>query len=358
MNLLIQPGDGSKALLDGINGATKSIELVIFRFDRREIEDALRAAAARGVFIHTLVTYTNRGGEKHLRQLEQRLLEAGVTVARTAGDLSRYHNKLMIIDRRVLFLLAFNFTSMDIDHSRSFGLVTEEGGFVREAVKLFEADTTRQPYTADLDTFVVSPVNARKQLAEFIEGAQERLWIYDPQITDKQMMRLLQERAKAGVDVRVIGRAGKGGADLSARKLSTMRLHTRTIIRDQRQAFVGSQSLRRAELDQRREVGLIVDSPEVVGKLAATFESDWASADNVTEQRDMPTLKVVKKAVKSVMKDLPPVSTIIKDAVEGLTAEEGGATLDSKQIEDTVKAIKMAVKESVAEAILEGARET
>jgi cardiolipin synthase len=147
--------------------------MVIFRFDRREIEDALRAAAARGVFIHTLVTYTNRGGEKHLRQLEQRLLEAGVTVARTAGDLSRYHNKLMIIDRRVLFLLAFNFTSMDIDHSRSFGIVTEEGGFVREAVKLFEADTTRQPYTAGVDTFVVSPVNARKQLAEFIEKAQE-----------------------------------------------------------------------------------------------------------------------------------------------------------------------------------------
>jgi hypothetical protein len=41
VNLLIQPGDGSKA--DGINGATKSIEMVIFRFDRREIEAALNA---------------------------------------------------------------------------------------------------------------------------------------------------------------------------------------------------------------------------------------------------------------------------------------------------------------------------
>lgn len=175
MNLLIQPGDGSKALLDGINAATKSIELVIFRFDRREIEAALSAAAARGVFIHTLVTFTNRGGEKHLRQLEQRLLEAGVTVARTAGNLSRYHNKLMIIDRRMLFLLAFNFTSMDIDHSRSFGIVTEEASFVREAVKLFEADTTRQPYTADLDTFVVSPVNAADLVEQFFNSSEKRL---------------------------------------------------------------------------------------------------------------------------------------------------------------------------------------
>ncbi len=77
MNLLTQPGDGSNALLAGINSATKSIEMVIFRFDRREIEAALRAAAARGVFIHALVTYTNRGGEKSLRQLERGRCDVG-----------------------------------------------------------------------------------------------------------------------------------------------------------------------------------------------------------------------------------------------------------------------------------------
>ena len=169
MNLLIQPGDGSKALLDGINGATKSIEMVIFRFDRREIEAALNAAAARGVFIHTLVTYTNRGGEKHLRQLEQRLLAAGVTVARTAGDLSRYHNKLMIIDRRILFLLAFNFTSMDIEHSRSFGIVTEEAGFVW-ASKAWDTRSMKSPRSkcagrtgADLELTALSRVPAGRR---------------------------------------------------------------------------------------------------------------------------------------------------------------------------------------------------
>ena len=30
----------------------------------------------------------------------------------------------MIIDRRELYVLAFNFTYLDIQHSRSFGLVT------------------------------------------------------------------------------------------------------------------------------------------------------------------------------------------------------------------------------------------
>ena len=76
VKLLTQPGAGSTELVEAINSAVKSIEIVIFRFDRREIEAALKAAAARGVFVHALVTYRNRGGEKNLRKLEMRLLEA------------------------------------------------------------------------------------------------------------------------------------------------------------------------------------------------------------------------------------------------------------------------------------------
>jgi len=53
-----------------------------------------------------------------------RLLKAGVTVARTADDLVRYHAKYIIIDGREL-LLAFNFTYLDIDQSRSFGVITK-----------------------------------------------------------------------------------------------------------------------------------------------------------------------------------------------------------------------------------------
>ena len=118
MKLLIQPGDGVAPLVEAINGAKSRVEIAIFRFDRNEIEKALANAAARGVFVHALIAYTNRGGERNLRKLEMRLLEAGITVARTADDLIRYHDKYLIIDRRELFLLSFNFTYLDIDHSR------------------------------------------------------------------------------------------------------------------------------------------------------------------------------------------------------------------------------------------------
>jgi phospholipase D-like protein len=69
------------------------------------------------------------------------LLAAGVTVSRTADDLVRYHDKLMIIDRSTLYLMAFNLTHVDIYHSRNFGIITKNRQFVQEAIKLFKADT-------------------------------------------------------------------------------------------------------------------------------------------------------------------------------------------------------------------------
>ena len=41
MKLLIQPGDGIDRLVKGIKKAKKSVEIVIFRFDRPDIEEAL-----------------------------------------------------------------------------------------------------------------------------------------------------------------------------------------------------------------------------------------------------------------------------------------------------------------------------
>src|SRR5580704_2256861 len=139
---LVQPGDGVMPLIKGITDARKSVEIVIFRFNRSDIEKALAAAVKRGIHVHALIASSNRGGVQNLRDLEMRLLAAGVRVSRTNDDLVRYHGKLMIIDRRVLFLLAFNFTYLDMERSRSFAIITDNKKHVEEAAKLFDADTT------------------------------------------------------------------------------------------------------------------------------------------------------------------------------------------------------------------------
>jgi cardiolipin synthase len=286
MKLIVQPDAGIAPIVTAIKQARKSIDILIFRLDRFEIAHALEAAVARGVRVRALTAHTNRGGTKSLRKLEMALLEGGVTVSRTADDLVRYHGKMMIVDGKFLHVYGFNFTGLDIAKSRSFGVISKNKKLLNEANRLFTADFDRLSYASGYERFVVSPDNARERLARFIEGARKQLLIYDPQATDDAMLRLLTERVKAGVDVRIIGRLeAKWGGDIKSERFPGRRLHVRAIIRDGKRAFMGSQSLRRLELEKRREVGVIITDELVVKQMLEVFEKDWALTPSGRKKR-------------------------------------------------------------------------
>jgi phosphatidylserine/phosphatidylglycerophosphate/cardiolipin synthase-like enzyme len=362
MKLIIEPSDSVAPIISAIKNAKKSVEIAIFRFDYGAIEAALKGAVVKGVKVTALIANTNRGGVKNLRALEMRFLSAGIVVARTDDDLIRYHDKFIIIDRRILYMLSFNLTRLDIDRSRGFGIVTKNAKLVQEAVKLFEADCTRGEYTPKMDAFVVSPGNARKVLGTFLKRAKKQLLIYDPKVSDKEMIGILRTRAKAGVKIRIIGRIA-GRLDLEVKKPVAIRLHTRTIIRDQHQAFVGSQSLRPQELDSRRELGLIVPDSKVVKKLVETFESDWAANDapkvreieKEEEEAAAVPDKDTKKATEILAKEMRPISATLKKAVKKAVADSGEEALEQSIVK---KAVKKIVKQAVKEAVKEAAQQS
>jgi hypothetical protein len=167
------------------------------------------------------------------------------------------------------------------------------------------------------------------------------LLIYDGKLTDPQIVRLLQTRAKAGVDVRVIGHFSKQDSGIQAVKLTSTRLHAQAIIRDGRQVFLGSQSLRKVELDARREVGLITRDPRVVKSLLDTFEVDWLSSISMKASREK---KDEATAIAATLKEV--VKDVVKEAVVGA----GGVAPGAKQVKAVVQeAIKDAVKEAAEE---------
>jgi phosphatidylserine/phosphatidylglycerophosphate/cardiolipin synthase-like enzyme len=305
VNLIIQPEAGLAPVVKAIHRASKAIDIAIFRIDREEIEKALAAAVQRGVRVRVLVAHTNRGGESRLRKLEQRMLEAGVTVTRTGDEFIRYHAKYMIADE-ALHLFAFNFTTADTAKSRSFGVSTRDKSAVKEALTLFEADCTRQPFTPiKRSPLVVSPETARETLMGFVKGARRQLLIYDVNIQDPEFTKLLKQLAAKGVDVRVIGKFKGSGDAIGVRPLKPLRLHARAIIRDGSRAFVGSQSLRRPELNQRREVGAVITNAAVAGKLRDIFEADWlesaASKEDKKEDKKLIEADIIKPQAAPVV---------------------------------------------------------
>jgi phosphatidylserine/phosphatidylglycerophosphate/cardiolipin synthase-like enzyme len=362
VKLLIQPDNGIKPLIDALRKAKSSIRILIFRFDRVEIEKALIDAVGRGVSVQALIAHTNQGEEKNLRRLEMRLLAEGVTVTRTADDLIRYHGKMMIIDEKVVYILGFNFTHMDIDLSRSFGLAITKTSIVKEAIRLFDCDSKRRPYTKAKDDLIVSPVNARKRLTQFIAGTKKTLLIYEMKISDREFVKLLNKKISNGVEVRVLSRASAKSGALPVRRLPS-RLHLRALLRDGNAAFLGSQSLRKLELEARREIGVIFRDKKIVKQMEAVFEKDWKTSEPVVEDSKLVSALSVpaRKVAKQVSKQIA-IKPVVEQVIEKVIDPKDPTPFEPDEVAQTVREafhdeVQDAVKEALKDIVMTAAEE-
>jgi len=217
-------------------------------------------------------------------------------------------------------------------------------------VRLFECDSKRTPYTAENKNLVVSPANAREQLTAFIRGAKKQLLMYEMKISDNDFVKLLNEKISQGVDVRVIGSTSNKGGTLPTRKLP-MRLHTRGIIRDGRSVFLGSQSLRKLELEARREIGIIVHDQKIAKQMIGVFDKDWSGATPEQQPAEMGDLINVpaKKVAKKVVKELN-IGPAIEQVLDRVMEKNDDVQLESKEV---VEGVREAVHEEVHAAVKE-----
>jgi PLD-like domain len=175
------------------------------------------------------------------------------------------------------------------------------------------------------------------------------------------MLQLLHAKRDKGVDIKVIGSVASG-SNLPSRVLSGLRLHTRTIIRDRKEAFVGSQSLRELELDGRREAGIITGEPDVVSQIVKTFEEDWQGAqeavpgpENEEVEQSIQAAKVAKKVAKAVTNGIVPIAPLVEQTIKEVSGDQTELTVDAAEMELNVRtAVKAAVKKVVREAVEAG----
>jgi hypothetical protein len=111
---------------------------------------------------------------------------------------------------------------------------------------------------------------------------------------------------------------------------------------------LGSQSLRTAELDSRREVGLIIRHPEVVKRLVQTFELDWKMADKERAPRPKESKVDTEKIERVLIEELHPITATVKKAVNKVVQKAGEEALKEQMIKEMVKkVVKGAVKQAV-----------
>ncbi len=114
LTLLHRGAEFFPALIAAIDGAESEIhiETYIFSLDAtgRQVADALRRAAARGVAVHLMVDWL--GSNRDRAELARELLSSGVRFATFnpwfRRGIARMHRKITVVDRRLAFLGGLN----------------------------------------------------------------------------------------------------------------------------------------------------------------------------------------------------------------------------------------------------------
>lgn len=290
--LVVQPGPGNKPVLEKISAAQKSIDLVMYTLDDIQVEKALGDAVARGVSVRVLLN----GG--YYSKKEQRndgayaeLQKRGVPVRWTPTRFALTHQKTLVIDGTDALVMTFNLQSKYYATGRDFAIDDTDPVDVQAIEKVFNADWEGKSIVAPQGDDLVWSPGSEDELLYLIRSASSTLDIYNEEMADTDITAALVDAAKRGVHVRIdmtyatnwkpaFFTLRDAGVEVRTWASSSKKLyiHAKVIIVDGARAFVGSENFSDTSLNKNRELGLVLEAPQIVSGLEEIFEKDWVLA--------------------------------------------------------------------------------
>lgn len=151
--------------------------------------------------------------------------------------------------------------------------------------------TAQAPVTRSSLELLALPDAGQEPLLQALDGARESIRLKAYLLSDDAVLAALQRAAGRGVAVRVLLEPEPfGGGDsnrLAAEKLRSSGVevrnapaafrfsHEKSLVIDERRAWVMTFNLTPSSFHQNREYGAIVDDPELVEEIIQVFEADW-----------------------------------------------------------------------------------
>jgi phosphatidylserine/phosphatidylglycerophosphate/cardiolipin synthase-like enzyme len=287
----VEPIDGEAPVLDALDNAKDSIRLKAYLLTHRNVVAALKDAAQRGVSVR-LILELNPHGRAADPNLVRDLKESGVQVKGDSQVFNYTHEKTMVIDDELAFVMTGNLTTSSFRFNREYGIISRDPRDVAEVAAVFEADWERVGIDLSESRLIWAPDNARQRILAVIDQAQSTLDIEHQNMQDPEITRHIEAALRRGVQVRIIssprypieedidepGRDELRRAGAQVRYFNDPYIHAKALLIDGRQGLVGSQNLTTNSIDFNREAGILFDESGAVARLAAQFEADWARA--------------------------------------------------------------------------------
>jgi cardiolipin synthase len=321
-NLVVIPFDdaGNKAqdqLIDVVDDAKTTLDISMYTFSDPVMVDHVIQAANNGVIVRVVKekqVYHHDNNENDLKSeavQTQRMIDAGIQVQGQSQRFldinkdSQAHHKIIIVNGEYAIITTGNWDEATFKETRDFALaVTKESDpkALQEIINVFNADWENKPVETSCPSLIWSPDHGREQLKSFINSATKSIWIYQQSYNDPEICGLVDEKAKQGLDVRLVmmpypfthkkdfntpfqqsleNAGGKPRFNLD------YYIHAKTIIIDGVKSYVGTCNFYPSSIDFNREVGYINANPTFVNALKKIFSNDFDKAKKFNDGKDI-----------------------------------------------------------------------
>lgn len=314
--LLIEPDAGRKPILDIIQQAHHSIDLVMYGFTDQQFANALIQQKENGKTIKMILEENPYKNENQNKKIIAKLLHHQIDWQGSIPPFRLIHQKTLVIDNQKAVVMTFNFTHSAFKNQRNFALIIDDPKRVREIKSVFLADWNHQTFISPHPELIFSPDHSREKILEAISHAKKNVKIYAQNINDYELIGTLAKLARKGILVEILTSSKlrdkqahylqKAGVNIYYSQ--KMVIHAKVFIIDQQKAILGSINLTRASFNDNRELSVQTEDKKVIKELTHTFDRDLKNntAFSISESIPLKTddiqhaLRLAKKIVTHV----------------------------------------------------------
>ncbi|MGH3155157.1 MAG: phospholipase D-like domain-containing protein, partial [Streptosporangiaceae bacterium] len=224
----------------------------------------------------------------------------GVNVVYSWSKYYFTHEKSMVVDGSYVDIMTLNLQSQYYSTTRDYAVVDANAKDVSAVTAVFNADYAHTAITPGAGADLIwSPTTSQAKLTALIKNAKTSLQIECEEMDDPTITTDLENAAKRGVSVEVVGENEDGeydseytalykaGVKISYYSSSTgFYIHGKVMLADYNTSTakieVGSQNFSNTSLKENRELGLIIKNSAIESSINTDFTSDFAGGTKWT----------------------------------------------------------------------------
>ncbi|MFJ1751822.1 phosphatidylserine/phosphatidylglycerophosphate/cardiolipin synthase family protein [Kitasatospora sp. NPDC088134] len=294
--LLTFPDQDHSAVYAFISSATSSVDVTMYELRDTAAVSALVNRQKAGVKVRVVLD----GAHTSVNSSAYNALKAaGAGVVYSSSAYVYTHQKTITVDAARSLVMTGNLDAGYYANDRDFGVFDTDPADVAAIERVFAADYARTAVTpTDGDHLVWSPTDSQTRLLALINGARHSLDVEQLEFGDTALVNAVAAAAGRGVAVRVVGMnpssygsqfdqvLAAGGRVVTYDGVNGLYVHAKTVTADYGTAgarvFAGSENFSDNSLNHNRELGLIVDDPDVLNGVESAFAADFAGGTPYT----------------------------------------------------------------------------